>query len=831
MTSYIADSEIIVTQTDQNAVYTQSVTSLEEGYVVVWYAADTAETGWLEGDLYAQRFDDYGQPVGDAVLVNTTTMNDQYGGNTIALGDGGFVVTWVSAEVADEIDGLQTGVVTGQRFDASGAKVGGEVEFGSCDTNSPPYIVGLDSGGVVVYWTNYVDGVPQLYAQALDADGEADGGPQVIKQGLTLNSIANIGGNIIATFSDGDIRVCNLGTSGLGNGDAALVNSGYTADDQFLSHVAGLGNGKYVVVWTSYGQDGDASGIFQQIYNADGSKYGAMSQVNTTTTGSQYYSQVTALANGEYIIVYSSPDGSYAGVFAQIFDATGQKLGAEFMINTTTAGSQTLPTVISGENGFAVYWSGVDADGFGQLYQRNYHVGLTLTGTANADVLTGGDYADELSGLAGNDVLNGGAGADSMAGGTGNDTYYVDNAGDTVSEGTGAGTDLVNSSITYTLSANVENLKLTGSANLNGNGNGLNNILTGNSGNNILNGGTGADTMLGGAGNDTYYVDNTGDRAYEFTTGNVDTGGVDRVYSTVNFTLGAYVENLTLTSSANLSGNGNDLNNVLTGNSGNNVLNGMAGADTMLGGAGNDTYYVDNIGDKAYEFSSGNVDTGGLDRVYSSVSYNIGQYIENLTLTGTSNINGSGNDLNNILTGNAGNNVLNGGAGADVMIGGAGNDTYYVDDINDKAYDFVTGGIDSGGNDTVISSASFHLSNFIETLTLAGSGNINGVGNGSDNTIAGNSGNNILNGLGGHDVLSGGAGADIFLMQAGCGADTITDFSSAQNDKINLHAFDQGTAVFSQVGSDTVIDLGGGNVVTILNTTATDPALLNHIVW
>ncbi|MFM5947398.1 MAG: calcium-binding protein, partial [Dolichospermum sp.] len=127
---------------------------------------------------------------------------------------------------------------------------------------------------------------------------------------------------------------------------------------------------------------------------------------------------------------------------------------------------------------------------------------------------------------------------DTLIGGAGNDTYIVDNILDVVTEALNGGIDLIQSSVTYTLGDNVENLTLAGNTAINGTGNSLNNTITGNSGNNTLNGGLGIDTLIGGAGNDTYIVDNILDVVTEALN-----GGIDLIQSSVTYTLGDNVEN------------------------------------------------------------------------------------------------------------------------------------------------------------------------------------------------------------------------------------------------------------------------------------------------
>ncbi|TKB72427.1 MAG: hypothetical protein E8D46_13855, partial [Nitrospira sp.] len=234
--------------------------------------------------------------------------------------------------------------------------------------------------------------------------------------------------------------------------------------------------------------------------------------------------------------------------------------------------------------------------------------------------------------------------------------------GDTVVEGLAEGTDTVQSALTYTLGANVENLTLTGAAAINGTGNALNNLLTGNSAANLL---------TGGLGNDTYVV-GVGDTVVEGLA-----EGFDTVQSALTYTLGANLENLTLTGALAITGTGNALNNVLTGNSAANLLIGGLGNDTYVVGA--DDIVAENLGE-------------GTDTVQSALTYTLGANVENLTLTGALAIDGTGNALNNSLTGNSAANVLIGGLGNDTLTGNAGDDTLNGDAGNDV----LTGG---AGND------------------------------------------------------------------------------------------------------------------------------------
>jgi Ca2+-binding RTX toxin-like protein len=414
-----------------------------------------------------------------------------------------------------------------------------------------------------------------------------------------------------------------------------------------------------------------------------------------------------------------------------------------------------------------------------------------FNGTNAGETIHGSEFADTINGLGGNDILwghggadilNGGTGADDMHGGSGNDTYIVDHVDDDVFESSGGGTDIVRASVDYELGSNVEDLLLTGSANIDGTGNAASNRIWGNSGSNHIDGGAGADDMYGGAGNDRYYVDSSADEIFEN-----DGQGTDWVYTTASYTLPDFVENgIVMGPISWLAGNGleNQLQgssfdddlygmggaDVLKGYGGEDRLDGGSGADTMYGGTEDDTYYVDTSADEVVEGSD-----QGYDYIFATATITLPDNVEYLELEeGAGAISGHGNGLDNYILGNSAVNTLTGGdgadwlngrGGADVMTGGIGDDRYWVDSNQDDVNEAADAGIDEV--DAYVTHA---LAAHVENLVLeAAGGAIDGTGNDLDNRIYGNSSANVLSGLDGDDRLQGGGGPD--TLKGGDGDD------------------------------------------------------------
>jgi Ca2+-binding RTX toxin-like protein len=411
----------------------------------------------------------------------------------------------------------------------------------------------------------------------------------------------------------------------------------------------------------------------------------------------------------------------------------------------------------------------VDSTDMGQISVTGNSANNSLYGIGGTNYLQGLAGHDTLAAGASDDTLDGGTGFDLMIGGQGNDVYYVDSLNDEAREFSGGGNDdLIYTTLTdYWLSAEVESLVLFGEFSLKATGNdGANrlygnaqantldgklgsDVLAGQDGDDTLDGGGGIDYLLGGVGNDLYRVDNTGDVITE-----EDVEGIDTVESTASdYTLSAYVENITLVGLGTQIGRGNDLANLMHGSSnanrlegglgdddlyghdGNDTLDGGEGFDLLFGGNGNDTYYITEA-DGVLEDAN-----GGTDLVYTANDLfdPLTDNVENLTLlAGTATaLRGTGNGLANVLTGNEFDNQLYGMAGNDELAGLLGND--YLS--GQSGHDRIDGG---QGHDS----------------------------------IYGGTGDDAITGGAGNDTMYGEQGADHYILTSGFGQDTITDLST-----------------------------------------------------
>lgn len=383
-------------------------------------------------------------------------------------------------------------------------------------------------------------------------------------------------------------------------------------------------------------------------------------------------------------------------------------------------------------------------------------------------------------------------------------------------------------------------------------GNAVANVLQGRNGADLINAGAGADTLEGGDGDDTL----DGGLDNDFIDGGNDNDALS----------------------------GGDGQDFLYGRAGADTLDGNAGADQMYGGGGDDVYYVDNAGDVVGESAS-----SGNDTVFSTVTFGLSAYVENLTLTGAAAINGAGNILGNTINGNGAINVLSGLAGADTLSGDGGDDTLNGGNGNDVAFggdgaDILDGGNDNdtlhGGagtdtlygrtsddtlngdteNDTLYGGDGADVLNGGDGADLIDGGNHNDGANGGegDDTVYGRQGDDTLNGDGGldtlyggdgNDVLNGGAGAD--LLDGGNNDDTLSGGGDADvlygrqnNDTLaggagedqlfggdgvdRLDGGDGADALDGGNGADTYVfssALGGGNIDTIIGFNVIDDTI------
>jgi len=679
-----------------------------------------------------------------------------------ALAGGNFVVSWQEGATGDVKAAIfnPVGQMQGTAF---------TVATGANDQNDAQ-VAGLPDGGFAIAWEDDTTGSVML--RSYNAAGTPQGVAIEAVQGLStypLSLTAMADGRVILSWDNGNVQSQIWDPRSGVNTDAV-----YGPDEMQIG--------------TANNDVFEASSDADIVHGWDGD--------DTISDGNGTQKMISGDAGNDVIKVYGFDTAEAVDGGTGIDTLSFQTLGNDVQVYL--------------KEGF-VYTN--------SLYQQttNFEHFDALADITSQMTVFGTDGVNFIGTGAGADNLDGGQGADYLAGRAGNDTYYVDHADDTIYEYADEGFDMVSASTDYVLGAGVHveemmvgDMGATVSRNLTGNefGNGLwgnagINILTGAGGNDSLmaldgddqldggeghdwlNGGAGKDQMTGGTGDDGYVVDRANDLIVE-----ADGEGYDSVFAETSYTLGANVSVEYLrayqqdgTDALKLVGNGFD--NLVEGNAGANILNGGGGADILAGFGGNDRYIVDNEGDTVLEAAG-----GGIDKVESSVDFELGNHIEKLILTGSQAIDGTGNELDNIIVGNNGGNILDGGMGADILEGKDGNDRYVIDNVGDKILETATG----GAIDIADAWISFSLAGqYVETLRLMGSDDINGTGNNQVNTIFGNEGDNVIKAAGGddklyggdgNDTLTGGTGADRFIFDTALGdtnVDKIVDFSAADD--------------------------------------------------
>ena len=329
------------------------------------------------------------EKIGPEFRVNTYTTSNQEYPSVAGLSSGKFVVTWMS----DGQDGSYKGIY-GQLFNVNGSKYSSEFQVNTYTTydQARPATTGLNDGKFVVTWQSGLDGIDwAVYSQLFNANGTKYASEFQVNT-YVINWQAHPS---VAKLSDGKFVVIwhSYGQDGSDDGvygqmynangtryaSEFRVNT-YTTSSQVYPSVAGLSDGKFVVTWRSDSQDGDSLGVYGQMYNANGGKYSLEFQVNTYTTGNQKIPSVAGLSNGKFVVTWhgNGQDNDGYGIYGQIFNIDGvSKYSSEFQVNTYTVGNQEYPSVAGLSDGkFVVTWQSDGQDGYyygiyGQIFNAN----------------------------------------------------------------------------------------------------------------------------------------------------------------------------------------------------------------------------------------------------------------------------------------------------------------------------------------------------------------------------------------------------------------------------------------------------------------------------
>ncbi len=479
------------------------------GYVIFW--TSSGQTFLHNRSVFGQRYDAAGNPIGSEIEVDHDAITRK--SSVVGLDDGGFVVTYLAKY------GTDYGYYF-DRYNAAGEEIASAVQIptGYAGTQSTASISALSDGGFIIAWQSLAQGPGYqagMYIRRFDSDGNPTGAEEKVtsffdKKQRDVTVTAKPDGGYVVVWETEDLDGSglgifgqNYGADGAKTGAVFAVNS-FTTGDQRHSDVVALSNGGFVVTWESFGQDSAGSyGVYAQLYDSSGTAIGSEFAVNAFVENDQAKPSITAMPDGGFVIVWESAtqDGSAKGVYAQRFDALGEQIGDETLINTYTVGHQKTPVVTALENGgFVVSWISVNQDGaYYGVYAQQFDSQLfgtreddLMVDSIDANWLDGRAGNDDLSGLGGNDwmygrdgddVLYGGLGQDKLFGGSGDDRLIGGGGGDRMKGGKGDDT------------------------------------LMGGAGNDRLIGGAGKDVMNGGAKADTFIfrnvLDSTNDANFD----------------------------------------------------------------------------------------------------------------------------------------------------------------------------------------------------------------------------------------------------------------------------------------------------------------------------
>ncbi|MCB1434015.1 MAG: hypothetical protein KDK75_16420 [Alphaproteobacteria bacterium] len=643
--------------------------ALKDGkYVLVWTDdGATAPAGSVFTEANAgiklQIFDADGTPSGDEVLVNPNSSSSalrQDQPSVAALQNGKIIVTWTTQDV----NASSTTNISGRLFNSDGSPAGDEftVNVQTLGDQENSTVHALSSGGFAVVWDDRESSL--------------------------------ITGNETHTF----IRFYNA--NGGAQGVPLEANSANSGDPQEVSFTE-LTDGRIVITWTENqtSAPGDASGssVRARIYDPVTQGFGGSFRVNTRTSRDQNDAQIAALDHGQFVVVWtddsrSGGDTSFQAVRMQVFDSTGAKVGSEILVNSESTFEQKNPVVtVLPDYRFVVAWednsqTGSDQMGYA-IHSRIFDAriaGIDITGDAAGNDYVGSDFADVIRGQAGadqlfggagfdlliggkgrdrlqgdngsddlrggtgndiliggngNDTLDGNQGADKMIGGPGDDTYYVDDPGDVVIEKANEGIDTVKTTLSsYVLPNNVERLIFIGNGSFTGQGNKLDNTITGGDSDDLFKSDSGgADTFNGRGGLDTMDF-RLSTKAVKL---NLDTGvhggaAAGDTFISIEKFYGSANADIMKGGSAAVTLFGMSGDDTLTGGNKSDTIQGGTGNDTMRGGGGADVFVFTEIILPPFGVGFGHDDIYGFQDGVDTLRFStvIAQSIGNITISG-----------------------------------------------------------------------------------------------------------------------------------------------------------------------------------------------------